>query len=57
MAGSVSVDDCPLNIEAAQFQQKKKTWSRKTFPQSPDKCFKISFLIIEENIILYRVFQ
>ena len=24
MAGSVSVDDCPLNIEATQFQQNKK---------------------------------
>ena len=56
MAGSISVDDCALKNEAAQFQQ-KKTWSRKTFPQSPDKRFTIPFLIIEENKVLYRVPQ
>jgi hypothetical protein len=55
MAGSISVDDCALKNEAAQFQQ--KTLSRKTFPQSPDKCFTIPFLILEENKVLHRVSQ
>jgi hypothetical protein len=47
--------DCPLKNEAAQFQQ--KTWSRKTFPQSPDKRFTIPFLIREENKVLDWVSQ